>query len=170
MNIVSCSFVTCQNSLLFLFLVPVSLSGCIVRYTCSQQIIRLRVVVKRILIFGFILALFFSVFYYVSGKIIISLLTSQEKVRMISYMYLPYIWIIPLASFAAFLWDGIYIGSTATRALRNVMIVSSIVFFVLPIIMKPSNHVLWIAFVLFLLARGLGLGLASPKAIFLHNR
>jgi MATE family multidrug resistance protein len=81
-------------------------------------------------------------------------------------MYLPYIWIIPLASFAAFLWDGIYIGSTATRALRNVMIVSSIVFFVLLIIMKSSNHVLWIAFVLFLLARGLGLGLASPKAIF----
>jgi hypothetical protein len=37
MNIVSCSFVTCQNSLLFLFLVPVSLSGCIVRYTCSQR-------------------------------------------------------------------------------------------------------------------------------------
>lgn len=140
-----------------------SLSG---RFNGGKQIIRLRVVVKRIFIFGFFLALFFSVFYFVSGKIIISLLTSQETVRRISYMYLPYIWMIPLASFAAFLWDGIYIGSTATRALRNVMIVSSIVFFILPIIMKPSNHVLWIAFVLFLSARGLGLWMASPKAIF----
>lgn len=143
-----------------------SLSG---RFKGGNQIFHLQVVVRRIFIFGFILALFFSVFYFLSGTWIISLLTSQETVRRISYIFLPYVWIIPLASFAAFLWDGIYIGSTATRALRNVMIASSIVFFILPIILEPSNHVLWIAFVLFLLARGLGLWLASPNAIFLHT-
>ena len=76
--------------------------------------------------------------------------------------------LIPLITFAAFLWDGIYIGATASKAIRNTMIISSIfVFLPLWYVLVPiySNHGLWIAFLGFMLARGISMTLSAKKNI-----
>ena len=81
--------------------------------------------------------------------------------------------------YAAFLWDGVYIGATAAHAIRNTMLISALAVF-LPaslLLMPPyGNHRLWIAFLLFMVARGLSMTLMAKKAIFsdsvaptLHN-
>ena len=76
--------------------------------------------------------------------------------------------IIPLITFAAFIWDGIYIGATASKAIRNTMIISSIfVFFPAWHILTPryENHGLWTAFLCFMLARGIAMTLMARKNI-----
>jgi MATE family multidrug resistance protein len=140
-----------------------SLTG---RFRGGRLMLRLQVTVNRILHFGALLALLFSVLYFAMAPLLLHLLTSQTAVRQAALDYLPYIWVVPLISFAAFLWDGIYIGATATRTLRNTMIPASALFFLLPLILGNTNHVLWLAFLGFLFLRSAGLWLASPQAIF----
>jgi len=76
--------------------------------------------------------------------------------------------LIPVVSFAAFVWDGIYIGATASRYLRNAMLIVVLVFF-LPAsyFMKDAwgNHGLWLSLIIFLSARGVMLGLYYRRAI-----
>ncbi len=140
-----------------------SLTG---RFRGGRLMFRLRVIVNRILQFGALLGLLFSVLYFAMAPIILHLLTSQMAVRQAALDYLPYIWVVPLISYAAFVWDGIYIGATATRTLRNTMIPATSLFFLLPVILGNTNHVLWLAFLGFLFLRSAGLWLASPRAIF----
>ena len=76
--------------------------------------------------------------------------------------------LIPLITFAAFLWDGIYIGATAARAIRNTMLISAVgVFLPASLILMRffGNHGLWIAFLLFMVARGLSMTLMAKKAV-----
>ena len=83
--------------------------------------------------------------------------------------YHIYLALIPLITFAAFLWDGVYIGATAARAIRNTMLISAIgVFLPASLLLMPpfGNHGLWIAFLLFMVARGLSMTLMARKAVF----
>ena len=74
-----------------------------------------------------------------------------------------------MITFAAFLWDGIYIGATASRAIRKTMLISALgVFLPASLILMPlfGNHGLWIAFLMFMVARGLSMTLMAKKAVF----
>ena len=77
--------------------------------------------------------------------------------------------ITPYYIYMAFIWDGVYIGATASKSIRNTMIFSSIMVF-LPLwyFLTPpySNHGLWIAFLGFMIARGVSMSLMVNKAIF----
>lgn len=76
--------------------------------------------------------------------------------------------VIPLITFAAFIWDGIYIGATASKAIRNTMIIATIFIF-LPswylLMPKFGNHGLWIAFLCFMTARGVAMTIMAKKNI-----
>ena len=77
--------------------------------------------------------------------------------------------LIPLITFAAFLWDGIYIGATAARAIRNTMVISALAVFLpssLILMHFFGNHGLWVAFLMFMVARGLSMTLMAKKAVF----
>ncbi|MGC8866569.1 MAG: MATE family efflux transporter [Bacteroidales bacterium] len=143
-----------------------SLTG---RFKGGTLILRLRIFVSRIMTMGALLALAFTLIYWAAAPFLLRLLTSQAQVYQVACLYLPYIWAVPLVSFAAFIWDGIYIGATAARTLRNVMIPASIGFLIIPPLGHYSNHLLWLAFLLFLLFRSLGLWWAAPRAIFRTN-
>jgi len=69
----------------------------------------------------------------------------------------------------AFLWDGIYIGATAGKQMRNAMLLSTLVVFFPVYIFAGKiwgNHGLWLAFILFMAARGLTMQLLSKKAVY----
>ena len=73
-----------------------------------------------------------------------------------------------LLAVAAFIYDGIYIGATASAAMRNVMFVATAVFFILYYALAGvwGNHALWFAFIFFLVFRGALMILGERKYVF----
>lgn len=102
-------------------------------------------------------AALYSLAYLLAGKSIINLLTSIEAVRETAYLYLPWMIISPWLSAWSFLWDGVFVGATRAREMRDAMVVSALVFY-LPtwyFTQELANHGLWLAFMTFMAARGL---------------
>ena len=69
----------------------------------------------------------------------------------------------------AFLWDGIYIGATAGKEMRNAMLISTLVVFFPVYILAGKfmgNHGLWLAFILFMMARRVTMQVLSKKAVY----
>jgi MATE family multidrug resistance protein len=98
------------------------------------------------------------------GASAVELLTNIEPVRAAAIASLPLAAGYVLCSFAAFQLDGIFIGATRTRAMRNASIVSLTVFLLIcwPLIALAGNHGLWLAFVLYVCARAVALGSYYP--------
>jgi MATE family multidrug resistance protein len=86
--------------------------------------------------------------------------------------YLFWVSLIPITGFAGFLWDGVYIGTTASRLMRNTMLISALVFY-FPVYYLLTdyigNHALWLAMILFLAARGISQTLFLKKAVFVFR-
>ena len=125
--------------------------------------------IKRLFLWGAGISLFFTILYFLEGKHILPFLTNNTTTIQLANQYFNWVYILPFASFAAFLWDGIYIGCTASVAMRNSMIVSVLILF-FPlyffIFRTLDNNGLWISFIIFLSSRGLLLQLFSGKYIF----
>ncbi|MGC9332448.1 MAG: MATE family efflux transporter, partial [Bacteroidales bacterium] len=105
-------------------------------------------------------------------KGIILLLTDQVSVIALSRDYSVWIILMPIISFSAFVWDGIFIGATAGKALRNAMIIAVVFIFVPAIYFFPelwNNHGMWAALSLFMFARGFFLFLSYPKNIVIKH-
>jgi MATE family multidrug resistance protein len=93
------------------------------------------------------------------------LLTDLEPVRQVARSHLAWTALYVSLSFAAFQLDGIFIGATATRDMRNASVLSFIGFVVvsIPLIRSWSNNGLWLAFVLYVALRAAALGVRYPK-------
>lgn len=106
---------------------------------------------------GFGVAVIFTVVYFLCGEMILSVLSSQRDVIVISKEYLLWAVSIPLAGFAAFTWDGVFIGATRTREMLWSMMMAVAFFFVVYFSLSSviGNHALWMAFVMYLMVRGL---------------
>ncbi|WP_301704958.1 MATE family efflux transporter [uncultured Parabacteroides sp.] len=106
---------------------------------------------------GIGLSLFFTLLYGVGGKGFLSLLTNDPAVIQEAGTYFYWVLAIPLAGFAAFLWDGILIGATATRLMLYSMLVASGTFFLIYYLFSGimGNHALWMAFLTYLSLRGI---------------
>ena len=101
----------------------------------------------------------FSVAYAVFGMHLINILTSLDDVRNATYQYLPWVIFMPMASFACYLLDGIFIGATLTREMRNTMLFSILLCF-LPtwyFFQYLHNHGLWLTLTVFMLARSVSM-------------
>jgi MATE family multidrug resistance protein len=138
------------------------------RFTGAHDAKQLRQTVKLLLIWGFVIALPFTLLYALFPDWFIGLISDQPEIAIQAQPYHIYMILIPLITFAAFLWDGIYIGATAARAIRNTMLISAVgVFLPASLILMRflGNHGLWIAFLLFMVARGLSMTLMAKKAV-----
>jgi MATE family multidrug resistance protein len=139
------------------------------KFIGSRDGTRLKKVVKRLFQWGFGLAGLFTLAYWLGGESMLSLLTSNEDLKPIAKEYLPWVWLIPITGVAAFTWDGIYIGATAGPAMRNTLLLATFaVFFPVFFFSRAvlGNHALWLAMILFMLARGLIQTAWRQKAIY----
>ncbi len=118
---------------------------------------KLRQCIRILMKWGFVLALLFSATYFIGGRTFLDLLTDRENVVAAAKDYLPWACTVPLAGFMAFTWDGIFIGATMTRQMLVSMLVATGVFFGIFFMMgsRLGNHGLWLAFMTYLLTRGL---------------
>ncbi|MDB4334887.1 MATE family efflux transporter, partial [bacterium] len=124
---------------------------------------------KILFIWGAAFGLLFTLIYALGGKYILSFFTDKLNVIEEAQNYLIWLVFIPLVSFASYIWDGIYIGATASKAMRNTMIISSVIFFFVPYylladIMGP--HAIWLAMLLYMLSRSLSQTIIAPWAVF----
>lgn len=127
------------------------------RYVGAHNQADLTRMIQTLFAWGVGLALAFTLLYGIGGSSFLSLLTNEQEVLNASSDYFYWVLAIPLAGMAAFLWDGIYIGATASRQMLYSMLVASISFFILQGIFQQrmGNHALWMAFIAYLFLRGL---------------
>jgi MATE family multidrug resistance protein len=102
--------------------------------------------------------------FFVFGNSIINVMTTAEDVRVVSYEYLPWMVIAPMAGVAAWMLDGIFIGATRTADMRNMMFVSFCIYLIALALLLPAygNHGLWASLIIFSIARGVTLGFKYP--------
>ncbi|AMF96207.2 MATE family efflux transporter DinF [Vibrio fluvialis] len=94
------------------------------------------------------------------GSALIRLITDISAVQQTAQVYLPWLVAMPLTSMWCFLLDGIFIGATKGREMRNSMFVAACTFFVVFYgFAFWGNHALWLAMLSFMAMRGLSLGI-----------
>lgn len=127
----------------------------------------LRTMVRQLFVWGIALALVFTLIYGIGGEGFLSLLTNEESVITASSTYFYWVLAIPLAGFAAFLYDGIFIGATATGLMLRAMFVASVAFFLIYFGCREAmgNHALWLAFITYLSLRGIVQGYLGRKIL-----
>jgi MATE family multidrug resistance protein len=124
-------------------------------------------VVKNSIQISFFTALCISITYLILFKYIVDIITDVEILRFISYKH--FIWIIiipPVASFCYQL-DGIFIGASQTKEIRNAMIISvaSFIFISIYFMKYFGNHGLWLSLFLFMIFRSLTLSYFFTKIL-----
>ena len=121
--------------------------------------------VKNSIQISFITSLFISLLYLIFFKEIINIITDVEILRFISYKH--FIWIVVIPPIASFCYqlDGIFIGASQTKEIRNAMIISVASFIVISIHLTKQfgNHGLWFSLFLFMLLR------SSTLKFFFNN-
>lgn len=99
-------------------------------------------------------SLLFAVFFGIAGHGFIDLQTDMAGVRAIAYQYLPYLALLPLIGVWSYLLDGLFVGATRAREMRDTMLFAGVVFVLLALGLRGwGNHGLWLAFLGFMLTR-----------------
>lgn len=131
--------------------------------------------VRHLLAWGLALTMLFTVIYALFGQDILLIFSDEPDVINAAKPYLFWVLIIPFCGFSAFLFDGIFIGATASRTMRNAMFIATLAFFAIfytgLLVIKPTtetlhNNILFTAFMVFLLARGIGQAAMLNKSVY----
>ena len=141
-----------------------ALSG---KYYGARNMGAFRGVVRRTMGFGAVVAVGFTLLYIVGGENFLSLLTSDKQVIAASGEYFWWAVLIPLSGMSAFVFDGIFVGITQSKSMLCSTGVASASFFGLFFGLHPfwGNHALWLAFILYLLLRGIVLFVIYRKKL-----
>ena len=106
-----------------------------------------------------IVAVGFSILFALSGSLLISILTNISEVREETERYLPWLILSPLVAVWAYLYDGVFVGATLAKEMRNIMLISTFMIFVPAwyALQFLGNDGLWLAFIFFMASRSLGM-------------
>ena len=147
------------------------------RYIGARDSRSLHFSVKLLLRWGLGLTLLFTALYAIGGEWFLRIFSDKPDIIQGTLHYLFWTLIIPVCGFSAFLFDGIFVGATASRTMRNSMFVASATFFAVYYLGKhflPAhladpfvwNNILWTAFMAFLALRGLLQALYLNKSVY----
>ena len=130
----------------------------------------MQLTVKHLLGFGIGLSIMFSILYTIGGDTVLHILSNEDDVLQATRDFRWWVVTVPIAGFSAFIWDGIYIGATQTKWMLVAVFSAMIVFFATLKIAYPfmGNHGLWLAFISYLVVRGLILTLTYRKVKKAH--
>ncbi len=112
---------------------------------------------------GVITVTLLAVIFAIMGPWGIEVLTKSPEVQAEARRYLPWVIAGPLIGCASWMFDGVFIGATRSRDMRNMMVLSFLLYFAAVYVLLPyGNHGLWAALMIFFGARGITLGLRYP--------
>ncbi|WP_411817129.1 MATE family efflux transporter [Hyphococcus sp. DH-69] len=126
---------------------------------------RYHIAVRKTFILAGIAAVGFVVFYALAGDAIIALLTPEGSIRATTKAFMPWVVISPLIVVIGFQLDGIFIGATRSKEMRDSMIISTMIFIPASLWLagRFDNHGLWAAFSLYFLLRAATLAVWLPR-------
>lgn len=141
------------------------------RFIGAKNYPSLQKAINYLLIWGAILAFSFTALFFVAGDKILYILTDNISIIKEAMKYIHWIILVPIAGFAAFLFDGIYIGATASKAMRNIVVIATILFFMIYYLFesKLENNGIWIALLLFLTIRSILMWSFNQKVLGLRK-
>jgi MATE family multidrug resistance protein len=118
--------------------------------------IAFRETLHRLWMWMLIVTIAYTLLYIIAGPWIVALLTDESMVLDTSREYLWWAWLIPIAGCVAFIWDGIFIGITATRGMLVSSFLSALTFLAVYLLTESAlgNHGLWLAQIAYLAMRG----------------
>ena len=127
------------------------------KYWGARDMYAYHAIVRRLFGWGALMTVLFTVTYVVGGTPFLRLLTDEPLVVEASQAYVWWAYLIPAAGVAAFIWDGLFIGTTQTRGMLISSAIAALVFFgtATVAIGIMGNHGLWLAMILFLAVRGI---------------
>ncbi|MDU1889782.1 MAG: MATE family efflux transporter [Dysgonomonas sp.] len=137
------------------------------KFIGAKNRLLLKVLVKRLFAWGIGIALLFTVAYVLFLDQILYILTDKQNIIELSRQYHKWVYLIPVAGFSAFLWDGVFVGATASHQMRNSMLVAVGCFFLLYFAFYDllANNILWIAFIVYLAVRGIVQSFMAPSIL-----
>lgn len=135
------------------------------RYFGARDTASLNRLAQRLMHWGMALSVAFSLIYLLAGETILGLLTDKQPVVVAAADYRLWAVMVPLTGFAAFVFDGIFIGITATRAMFMSCFVGAIAFFLIyySLFGEWHNHALWLALNIYLALRGVVLAVVFMR-------
>ena len=153
------------------------------RYIGARDSRSLHLSIKLLLLWGLALTIFFTALYAVGGDWFLRIFSNDPTLIDGAHTYLFWTLIIPVCGFTAFLFDGIFVGATASRAMRNCMFVATLAFFTVYFGLKHLylqsyhhvnistfqqtwNNILWTAFVTYLALRGILQAVCLKKSVY----
>ena len=137
------------------------------KYKGADDLQNLKRTTRFIFLWAFLFAGVIMLIFVFFGKQLLYVFTDQISLIEHAEVYLIWVIIAPVINVAAYIWDGIFLGATASRALRNSVIVSTLLYLSAVYLLMPfGNHGLWGALTLLLVVRGVSLTVLAPKYLF----
>ena len=126
------------------------------RFYGAGDNVSLKETIRKVFYWSIGLTAIYSIVYGFGGLDFLRLLTNEESVIIVSEEYIFWAILIPISGIVAFVWDGVFIGMTMTKGMLSGTFVAAIVFFITYFSLETTlhNHALWLAFILYLAARG----------------
>ncbi|MBR7102096.1 MAG: MATE family efflux transporter [Tidjanibacter sp.] len=121
--------------------------------------------IKWLAVWSLGIALLFVAVFFFGWDVIMQLFNSTEAIIAEAKEYIIWVVAVPLLGFLPFLIDGIMLGATRTRVLRNTLLISTAIFYALfyTLVGPMGNNALWLAFVVFIFLRGAILYFATDR-------
>lgn len=116
----------------------------------------LKEAIRYVIIWGVIISTLFTFIYLLFLTPIISIFTKEASIIALADNYRWWVVAIPYAGFLAFVLDGVLIGITQTKIMRNSIFLAAVIFYLIYYTLNPviGNNALWLAFILYLVGRG----------------
>lgn len=113
---------------------------------------------------GLVICVSMAAGFALAGEWIIDVMAKNSDVRATAREFLPYMVVAPLVGCAAWMLDGIFIGATRGKDMRNMMLFSFVIYWIAILVLLPllGNHGLWLALLISFIARGVALGSRYP--------
>ncbi len=127
------------------------------KYVGAQNDQRLKLSIRRTLLWGFGAGALFAAIYLLARHPLISIFTQEQPLVDALLPFFFWVVLFPLVGFISFMWDGIFVGLTASVAMRNSMALALGIFLIVLFTAYPylGNHGVWMALISFLFARGI---------------
>ena len=127
------------------------------KYYGAKNEQRLSLAIHHSFYWGMGLAVFYGLTYGGLGDYLLAVFTNQADVMSTARPFLFWMAVLPIVGSPCYIWDGIYIGLTASKAMRNSMLAALVIYLLAYWLIGDhwNNHGLWLALLIFLGARGL---------------
>lgn len=128
-------------------------------------------VIRQIFVFGSGLGLIISFIYGLFEQPLISLFTNNHQVLRVIDLFMVWTIVAPFVNSFCYIWDGVFLGATASKGLRNAMLLSTFgVYLPLHYLLTPNcgNHGMWAALLTFMIFRTISLSYLSKKYLTIN--